>query len=57
MLENKKEYLTEQLERVKLSPSFSVKIKIVGGRDGQTNWLSITNEDFLKIQQILINSK
>ena len=49
-------YILNQLEKVKYSDDYKSRIKIVGGGDGETNWLSITDEQLEAIKQILLNS-
>lgn len=47
-----KDYIKYEFSKIKLSKDFKPQIKIMGEKS-ETRWLSITKEQFEKIQKIL----
>lgn len=47
-------YIQAQFNEIELSEYWNSKLVIRGFNGGQTNWLSITNEQFEQIKQILL---
>ena len=53
MDEETKKYHEAQFGRIVKSDIYSPHIKIRDGKDGETNWMSITNDQLNKIKAIL----
>ena len=47
-----KDYIKSEFSKIKLSKDFKPQIKIMGEKS-ETRWISITKEQFEKIQKIL----
>lgn len=49
------DYRTGQLNKVKNDDNYASSIKLVGGAEGSTNFMSISLNEFIKIRAILLN--
>lgn len=48
-----KEYRKIQLDRIKKNDVYGVNVKFMDAETGETNWMSLTNEEFELLKNLL----